>query len=748
LSLVFVHSHHSYFNNNQKSAIRRVWRSRSCELQFPFHSNYTQKMHAKNSSVLTSVFLLVLCLGVVMAQPVVAQGTGSVLPDRVFPDNDVFRQVTEPIRIGTEKFAMRLEKIRASGREPVGLVLTGGSARAYAHIGVLEALEAEGIRPDFVVANSMGALIGLLYAAGMAPQTIAQIVEAMPPEQYLDIVLPVRGGLLDSTELQALIRTLVGDTDLADLPIPILVTTEDLKSRRQVEVASGSLTRVLAASFALPAVFEPIPMGDLLLIDGGVTNLVPVAAAAEYSSKLIVSTALYNRPMDFGNPVTVINRAIDIGKTRSGMEDIFAFTPLVIRNDVEDISYMAFSNPSLIIERGRKSAKSCMESIKASICSPDGVDSAESATSTGIRSAGSVKPQVSDSGTQNPELQERRTFFAKRVPAQLSLLAAGALPSSDAHWNIQPVLKLADAFSSPMEAPEATGLEGQAYAGLSFDTAVGRGRYGLSALFGMGGLQGKAWGIRAQGLLNPVSTMRLSGALWLWGDFVPLSSYGLDPQSIQASVGVSWASAGLQPRFVPRLVANATYYLDTSVLDWQTGLGLEFEQSQMHFLPQTRAYAGLFAESASSTVHYGPEAEAKFGLALASFGALRLRGVSRFDLSRHGMDIKGDTSFRGKAPLGASDWVGIVNTEAVWFAKPLEFSAGEALLVSDIEVGPYFDCAWAGSSSMFKPDAFAAGISISACASMFGLKPAEFSVFGGIDNDGGLVLGIREGRLF
>jgi NTE family protein len=68
-----------------------------------------------------------------------------------------------------EAFSSKMEAIKALGREPLGLVLAGGSARAYAYIGMLEVLEERGIYPDFIVANSMGAIIGLLYAAGLSP---------------------------------------------------------------------------------------------------------------------------------------------------------------------------------------------------------------------------------------------------------------------------------------------------------------------------------------------------------------------------------------------------------------------------------------------------------------------------------------------------------------------------------------------------------------------------------------------------
>lgn len=712
---------------------------------------YTQRMPKRYFSCAALLLAGVWFCGMFGLQPLRAQGT-----EAAFPADDPFRQVVEPVRVGTEAFEARIQKIRASGREPLGLVLTGGSARAYAHIGVLEVLEAEGIRPDFIVANSMGALVGLLYAAGVSPQTIRQIVETMPPEQYLDVVLPTKGGFLDSTSLQTLIRSLVGDVDLRDLPIPIIVTAEDLNSRRQVEIAEGDFARVMAATFAMPAIFEPVSMGGMTLIDGGVTNLAPVSTAARYSSNLIVSTALYNRRMDFGNPITVLNRAIDLGKTRSGMEDILAFRPMIIRNDVEDISYMAFSEPEFIIERGRKSAASCMEAIKAGL-PPDSVGKAP-----------------------DPALESRRLNYAATIPAQMAELVHGALPASTPHWNWQPVLRLADDFD-----PEPLALHGQAYAGLSFDGACGRARYGISALYGVGQTAGRQWGLSAQALFNPVSTLRLSGAVRLWGNFVSVSSYCFDPESLEALAVVEWSSPGSGLALTPRGSVDATLNLDAGALSWKgrLGLGADFAglwdgsgkpespgdgqtaaaaerggaETEPHraaasttplTLSTAHAYAGMFADVASGIFRFGPEAEAKVGLSWRSFGAARLRGLARYDLSGAGLVLETEDAFRGTLPVGFSDCVGVVNSEAVWFARVLECSVGETLLIKDIEIGPYFDCAWAGSGSVLKPDAFAAGLTVSFSASMSGLKPFELSLFGGVDNSGGFVLGLRQSRLF
>ena len=224
-----------------------------------------------------------------------------------FTDNAHILDTIEPIKLGGEAFARRLDSIRTA-REPLGLVLSGGSARAFAHIGVLKALEEKGIRPDFIVANSMGAIVGMMYAAGFTPDTIESLVSGISIGSLIDLVLPLSGGFINAGRFAAFVRSIVGDVDIADLPIPIMIIFEDLKSRRQVRVMKGNFADVMAASFALPAVFEPVRIDDYLLIDGGITNLVPASAAYDYSRKVIVSVTMYDKAMKFSNPLTVINR--------------------------------------------------------------------------------------------------------------------------------------------------------------------------------------------------------------------------------------------------------------------------------------------------------------------------------------------------------------------------------------------------------------------------------------------------------
>ncbi|TAH57804.1 MAG: patatin, partial [Sphaerochaeta sp.] len=244
-----------------------------------------------------------------------------------------------PIWYGKERFVERIEERTGGIREPIGLVLSGGSARAFAHIGVLRYLEEIGIVPDFIVSNSMGSIVGLLYAAGLSPDQILTITSSTSLETLFDLALPLKGGLLDSSRFLERISSILGrDLRLEDLEIPIIVTAEDLVTKRQIQISEGDFYTVLVASFALPVYFPPVSYQGHRLIDGGITNLVPVGIAGEFTDSIILSTTFYeNEELNLNNPVTILNVSFDISKRRRGIEEMKALEDsfIWIRNDVE-----------------------------------------------------------------------------------------------------------------------------------------------------------------------------------------------------------------------------------------------------------------------------------------------------------------------------------------------------------------------------------------------------------------------------
>ena len=224
---------------------------------------------------------------------------------------DYFLEADVAITYGEEHFRTRILDRTEGKRDPIGLVLTGGSARALAHLGVLSYLEDEGIVPDFIVSNSMGSIIAMLYAAGVSPEDIMDLLESVELSDLFTFTLPIRGGLLIPDGFEALVESVIGaDTRLENLDIPVMVVCDDLVTKREIRITEGDFTDVLIASFALPVYFEPALYNGHLLIDGGVVSLLPLEAAYEYSDTIIVSTTFYSVPsLNLLNPITILNVA-------------------------------------------------------------------------------------------------------------------------------------------------------------------------------------------------------------------------------------------------------------------------------------------------------------------------------------------------------------------------------------------------------------------------------------------------------
>ena len=271
-----------------------------------------------------------------------------------------------PVTYGDESFRERILEKTGGMRDPVGLVLTGGSARALAHLGVLDYLESEGIVPDFIISNSMGSIIGMLYAAGLSPEQIVEVLTAANLSTLFSFTLPIEGGILHPAGLETLIRSVVGtDLQLEDLDIPVMVVCEDLVTRREIRICEGDFTDVLLASFALPVYFAPREYRGHLLIDGGVVSLAPVNAAFEYSDTVIVSTTFYDvASINLRNVVSVLNSAFDIGKNQKAAADMKENDGFIwIRCDVEQYSFMDFDKMEEMAVLGYSSAEAMSDEL-------------------------------------------------------------------------------------------------------------------------------------------------------------------------------------------------------------------------------------------------------------------------------------------------------------------------------------------------------------------------------------------------
>ncbi|MDQ7994159.1 MAG: patatin-like phospholipase family protein, partial [Propionicimonas sp.] len=140
----------------------------------------------------------------------------------------------------------------------LGIALGGGAALGAAHLGVLQAMEARGLRPEFVAGTSAGALVGAGYAAGLGLDTIESLVLEARWADFGRLSPALRLGLFDSRVLEATLARTGVDRAIETLPLRFGAVTTDLWTRRQVVLAHGPLGEALRASIAVPGLFPPV----------------------------------------------------------------------------------------------------------------------------------------------------------------------------------------------------------------------------------------------------------------------------------------------------------------------------------------------------------------------------------------------------------------------------------------------------------------------------------------------------------
>lgn len=171
----------------------------------------------------------------------------------------------------------------------VALVLSSGGARGLAHIGAIEELEAQGYRISSLAGCSMGALIGGVYAAGKLGE-FRQWMKTVDRKKMLELTdfsLSLN-HLVKGTRIIEAIMEFVPDMAIEQLPIPYCAVATDWKSGREVVFRKGSLFKAIRASISLPSFYEPVRINDMILIDGGVTNPIPLNRVARREGDLLV----------------------------------------------------------------------------------------------------------------------------------------------------------------------------------------------------------------------------------------------------------------------------------------------------------------------------------------------------------------------------------------------------------------------------------------------------------------------------
>jgi len=153
----------------------------------------------------------------------------------------------------------------------IGLVLSGGGARGFAHLGVIQALNDAGIFPDVISGTSAGAIIGVLYADGHTPEEILNLMNVGSRLDFMRPTLP-REGLLQINGIIKILKTSLHSKQFKELKIPLFVAATDLNNGKAVYFSEGDLFDPVVASASIPVLFQPVKIDDISYVDGGVLD--------------------------------------------------------------------------------------------------------------------------------------------------------------------------------------------------------------------------------------------------------------------------------------------------------------------------------------------------------------------------------------------------------------------------------------------------------------------------------------------
>jgi len=249
----------------------------------------------------------------------------------------------------------------------LGLALGGGAARGFAHIGVLQVLEEEGIKPTLVVGTSAGSVVASFYASGKSGQQLQWLADTMDESQFTDWANPFTGrGMLRGEALGKYINSQLNGMKIEDMKMPLGIVATDLRTGDGVLFRRGDVATAVRASSAVPSVFEPVQIGGKDYVDGGLVSPVPVRYARQMGADVILAIDISSRPEDAKTTDTlkVLLQTFNImGKSISQLE--LAQADVVVRPALPDVGSTEFSARKKSIEAGRAAMKQALPQLRA-----------------------------------------------------------------------------------------------------------------------------------------------------------------------------------------------------------------------------------------------------------------------------------------------------------------------------------------------------------------------------------------------
>ena len=249
----------------------------------------------------------------------------------------------------------------------IALVLGGGGTRGFAHVGVIKALEAQGIYPDIIVGTSVGSAIGALYAAGFTGFQLQEMSIPMKEERVVDWSWPNR-GLFSGKPLQYFINQSVKNVPLEKMRRTLAIVATDLASGEKIVFRTGNAGVAVSASCAVPGVFQPVVINGKSYVDGGLVRPVPASDARTLGADFVIAVNISNLPQNNKTDTTVdvLMQTFDIMSQTINRYEL-ANADIVIRPVTREINQGNLDDRHLAILEGEKAVAAILPELKAKL---------------------------------------------------------------------------------------------------------------------------------------------------------------------------------------------------------------------------------------------------------------------------------------------------------------------------------------------------------------------------------------------
>lgn len=260
--------------------------------------------------------------------------------------------------------------VAEQGRRPrLGLALGGGAARGFAHVGVIQVLEQNGIRPDLVVGTSAGSLVAALYASGKGAAELERAALSMEEATLTDWSLPIMGrGLLRGDALARYVRQAVDGKLIENMALPLGILATDLANGQGILFQRGDTAQAVRASSAVPGVFTPVGIAGREYVDGGLVAPVPVSQARAMGAEVVLAVDISSDPQ--GNATNgvlglLLQTTAIMGQSINRHE--LAGADLVLRPGLSGVGSADFTARQRSIEAGRAAMQAALPRLKAEL---------------------------------------------------------------------------------------------------------------------------------------------------------------------------------------------------------------------------------------------------------------------------------------------------------------------------------------------------------------------------------------------